>query len=257
MTALTHTAYMTATHLRQLWRQPWWIAVSLVQPVIWLLLFGALFQSVADLPGFGSDDYIVFLAPGIVIMTAFFSAGWTGMGLLEDLDRGVTDRLLTSPISRPALLAGRVVQQTVTMVIQSLIMVGIALLAGASFENGVLGVAGLIGIAALISAAFASLSIAFALVTRKEETLIATLTFLQLPLSFISSTLMRPELMPGWMESLANYNPVEWAVEAGRAAALGEGGFDVVVTRAGLLAAFVALGAWLALRALESYQRSL
>ena len=130
MTALAHTRYMTATHLRQLWRQPWWIAVSLVQPVIWLLLFGALFQSVADLPGFGSDDYIVYLAPGIVIMTAFISAGWTGMGLLEDLDRGVTDRLLTSPISRRALMAGRVVQQTITMIIQSLIMVGIALLAG-------------------------------------------------------------------------------------------------------------------------------
>jgi ABC-2 type transport system permease protein len=257
MTALRHTGYMTATHLRQLWRQPWWIAVSLVQPVIWLLLFGALFQSVADLPGFGSESYIEFLAPGIVIMTAFFSAGWTGMGLLEDLDRGVTERLLVSPISRPALLAGRVVQQTITMVIQSLIMVGIALLAGASFPNGPLGVAGLIGIAALISAPFASLSIAFALVTRKEETLIATLTFLQLPLSFISSTLIRPELMPAWMESVANFNPVEWAVEAGRAAALGEGGFDVVASRAGLLAAFLALAAWLALRALESYQRSL
>ncbi|HET8820668.1 MAG TPA: ABC transporter permease [Thermoleophilaceae bacterium] len=248
---------MTATHLRQLWRQPWWIAVSLVQPVIWLLLFGALFQSVADLPGFGGGDYITFLAPGIVIMTAFFSAGWTGMGLLEDLDRGVTDRLLSSPISRPALLAGRVAQQTLTMVIQSLIMVGIALLAGATFANGALGVLGLIGIAALISAAFASLSLAFALVTRKEETLIATLTFLQLPLSFISSTLIAPELMPGWMQSAANFNPVEWAVEAGRAAALGDGGFDVVATRAGLLAAFVALAAWLALKALEKYQRSL
>jgi ABC-2 type transport system permease protein len=257
MTALRHTGYMTATHLRQLWRQPWWIAVSLVQPVIWLLLFGALFESVADLPGFGSDSYIEFLAPGIVIMTAFFSAGWTGMGLLEDLDRGVTDRLLVSPISRPALLAGRVVQQTFTMVIQSLIMVGIALLAGASFSNGPLGVVGLIGIAALISAPFAALSIAFALVTRKEETLIATLTFLQLPLSFISSTLIRPELMPGWMEAVANFNPVEWAVEAGRAAALGEGGFDVVASRAGLLVAFLAVSVWLALRALESYQRSL
>ena len=257
MTALRHTGYMTATHMRQLWRQPWWIAVSLVQPVIWLLLFGALFQSVADLPGFGSDDYIVYLAPGIVIMTAFISAGWTGMGLLEDLDRGVTDRLLTSPISRPALLAGRVTQQTITMIIQSLIMVGIALLAGASFSNGVLGVLGLIAIAALISAGFASLSLGFAMVARKEETLIATLTFLQLPLSFISSTLMRPELMPGWMESAANFNPVEWAVEAGRAAALGEGGFDVVVTRAGLLAGFAAVAAWLALKALERYQRSL
>ena len=257
MTALRHTGYMTATHLRQLWRQPWWIAVSLVQPVIWLLLFGALFESVADLPGFGSGSYIEFLAPGIVIMTAFFSAGWTGMGLLEDLDRGVTERLLVSPISRPALLAGRVVQQTITMVIQSLIMVGIALLAGASFSNGVLGVAGLIGIAALVSAPFASLSIASARVTRKEETLIATLTFLQLPLSFISSTLIRPELMPAWMEAAANFNPVEWAVEAGRAAALGDGGFDVVASRAGLLVAFLALAAWLALRALESYQRSL
>jgi ABC-2 type transport system permease protein len=257
MTALAHTRYMTLTHLRQLWRQPWWIAVSLVQPVIWLLLFGALFQSVADLPGFGSDDYITFIAPGIVIMTAFFSAGWTGMGLLEDLDRGVTDRLLTSPISRSALIAGRVTQQTITMIIQSLIMVGIALIAGASFAGGVLGIAGLLGIAALISAAFASLSLAFALVTRQEETLIATLTFLQLPLSFISSTLIAPDLMPSWMEKLANYNPVEWAVEAGRAAALGEGGFDVVVTRAGLLAGFAAVAAWLALKAMEKYQRSL
>ena len=122
------------------------------------------------------------------------------------------------------------------MIIQSLIMVGIALLAGARFAGGVLGVAGLIGIAALISAAFASLSLAFALVTRQEETLIGTLTFLQLPLSFISSTLIAKELMPAWMETAANFNPVEWAVEAGRAAALGEGGFDVVVTRAGLLA---------------------
>ncbi len=64
-------------------------------------------------------------------------------------------------------------------------------------------------------------------------------------------------LMPDWMDKLANFNPVEWAVEGGPAAALGKGGFDVDVTRAGLLAAFVALGVWVALRALEKYQRSL
>ena len=55
---------MTVRHLMALWRQPWWIAVSLVQPVIWLLLFGALFKTVTDIPGFGSDNYIQFLAPG-------------------------------------------------------------------------------------------------------------------------------------------------------------------------------------------------
>ena len=94
MTAIVSDTWaLTVRDLLRLWRQPWFIAIVLVQPVIWLLLFGALFQSVADLPGFGSDDYIVYLAPGIVIMTAFFSAGWTGMGLLEDLDRqGEGDR---------------------------------------------------------------------------------------------------------------------------------------------------------------------
>ena len=86
MTALRHTRFVTATHLLQLWRQPWWIAVTLVQPV-WLLLFGSLFKVVADIPGFGSESYIEYLAPGIVVMTAFFSAGWSGMPVIEDLDR--------------------------------------------------------------------------------------------------------------------------------------------------------------------------
>ena len=94
----------------QLWRQPWWIAVTLVQPMIWLLLFGALFQRCVDIPGFGSDSYIDFLAPGVVIMTAFFSRAGAAWRLLEDLDRGVMDRLLVTPVSRGSLIAGRVAQ---------------------------------------------------------------------------------------------------------------------------------------------------
>jgi ABC-2 type transport system permease protein len=257
MTALRHTGYTTATHLRQLWRQPWWIAVTLVQPVIWLLLFGSLFEVVSDIPGFGRDSYVEYLAPGIVVMTAFFSAGWSGMPVIEDLDRGVTDRLLVSPVSRGALLAGRVAQNSVTIAIQSLIIVGISLLAGATFPGGLVGVAALVGVAVLIGACFGTLSIGFALSARKEETLIATLTFLQLPLSFISSTFMASSLMPDWMDTAADFNPLEWAVEAARAAALGDGGWDVVLTRCGLLAGFLALCAWFALRALERYQRSL
>ena len=223
MTALRHTRYMTATHLLQLWRQPWWIAVTLVQPVIWLLLFGSLFEVVSDIPGFGSESYIEYLAPGIVVM----------------------------------LIAGRVAQNSVTIAIQSLIIVGIALVAGAGFPNGVGGVLAMIGVAVLIGACFGTLSIGFAHVARKEETLIATLTFLQLPLSFLSSTFMQPALMPDWMRSVADFNPLEWAVEAARAAALGHGGWDVVVTRSGLLLAFLALCAWFALWAQERYQRSL
>ena len=99
MTVLRHVGYMAARDLRALWRQPWYIAVTLVQPVIWLLLFGELFKGVADLPGF-SGSYIAYLAPGIVVMSALFSSGWSGMGTIEDIDRGVTDRLLVSPVRR-------------------------------------------------------------------------------------------------------------------------------------------------------------
>ena len=109
----------------------------------------------------------------------------------------------------------------------------------------------------LIGAAFGALSLGFALTARKEETLIAAITFLQLPLSFISSTFMQEDLMPDWMQTVADFNPVNWAVEAARAAALGDGGWDVVATRAGLLTGFLVLCAWFALRALERYQRSL
>ena len=65
-----------------------------------------LFEVVADIPGFGSDSYIDYLAPGIVVMTASFPAGWSGMPVIEDLDRGVTDRLLVTPARRGALISG-------------------------------------------------------------------------------------------------------------------------------------------------------
>jgi ABC-2 type transport system permease protein len=76
MKPIRDSAHMTARHLMALWRQPWWIMVTLVQPVIWLLIYGALFKSVVEIPGFGSDSYIEFLTPGVIVMTAFFSAGW-------------------------------------------------------------------------------------------------------------------------------------------------------------------------------------
>jgi ABC-2 type transport system permease protein len=215
MKAIADTQHMTVRHLMALWRQPWWIAVTLVQPVIWLLLFGALFETVTDIPGFGTESYIEFLAPGVVVMTAFFSAGWTGMPVIEDLDRGVVDRFLVSPVRRSSLISGRLAQNGLTVAIQSVIIVGLALIVGASFDNGVAGVAVLIVLAVLVGSAFGALSIGLALLARREETLIATVQFLLLPLSFMSVTFMPEGLMPGWMQSIAEFNPLNWAVDAG------------------------------------------
>jgi ABC-2 type transport system permease protein len=256
MKAIADTQHMTVRHLMALWRQPWWIAVTLVQPVIWLLLFGALFETVTDIPGFGSESYIEFLAPGVVVMTAFFSAGWTGMPVIEDLDRGVVDRFLVSPVRRSSLISGRLAQNGLTVAIQSVIIVGLALIVGASFDNGVAGVAVLIALAVLVGSAFGALSIGLALLARREETLIATVQFLLLPLSFMSVTFMPEDLMPGWMQSIAEFNPLNWAVDAGRAAVTASPDWAMIGSRAGLLIAFVAVCGFFAVRAFRTYQRS-
>lgn len=212
--AIAHTRYMTVRHVMELLRQPWWIFVNLIQPIIWLLLFGALFETVSDIPGWGSESYVEFLAPGVVMMTAFFTAGWSGMPMIEDLERGVVDRFLVSPVRRSSLITGRLVQGSLQIVIQTLIIVGLAIATGAEFANGVAGVAVLMGVAILLGAAFGALSNGLALLARREETLIALMQFLMLPLSFLSTTFMEEDLMPAWMQPAADFNPVNWEVEA-------------------------------------------
>lgn len=256
MKMLSDTAHMTVRHLRALWRQPWWIAISLVQPVIWLLLFGTLFRSVTDIPGFGSENYIQFLAPGVVVMTAFFGSGWTGVPVIDDIERGVVDRFLVTPVRRPSLISGRLTSTSVMTSVQSLVIVGLALLAGASFDNSVLGVAVLIVVSILVSAAFGCLSIGLALLVRREETLIATIQFLLLPLSFMSVIFMQKSLMPGWMQTVSTFNPLNWAVEAGRDAVSASPDWASIAGKSGLLLAFLLACGSFAIRAFRTYQRS-
>jgi ABC-2 type transport system permease protein len=257
MTAVQHSSYMMARWLRALWRQPVWIFTTLAQPVIWLLLFGALFKRVAEIPGFTSGSYIEFLAPGVVVMTAFFSAAWGGMGLIEDYERGILDRFLSSPVKRVALIAGPLLESAVVIAIQSVIIVLLALALGASFPNGVGGVALLIVISAILGAGFGAFSNGVALLFRQRESLIGTMVLLQLPLTFLSGAVMQESLQPGWMQTVADFNPVNWAVEAGRSVAMGTTDWTLVLTRTGFLVAFLVACGIFATRAFRTYQGSL
>jgi ABC-2 type transport system permease protein len=255
--AIADTRHMTRRHVMELLRQPWWIFVNLVQPVIWLLLFGALFESVTNIPGFGSADYIQFLAPGVVVMTAFFTAGWSGMPMIEDLERGVVDRFLVSPVRRSSLITGRLANAALQIVVQTTIIMGLALATGAQFSNGIVGVLVLTAVAILLGASFGALSNGLALLARREETLIALMQFLMLPLSFLSVTFMQKDLMPGWMQTASGFNPVNWAVEAGREALTASTDWGLVASRAGMLAAFMTACLFFAVRAFRAYQRSI
>lgn len=257
MTALADTWALTVRDLLRLWRQPWFIAIVLVQPVIWLLLFGALFERTVDIPGFASDSYIEFLAPGVIVMTAFFSAGWSGMGMIQDYDRGILDRFLSSPVKRVALVAGPLMQNALVILVQSVIIVVLALILGASFPNGVLGVLALIVISSILGAGFGALSNGLGLVFLKEDSLIATMVFLQLPLTFLSGAFMQEDLQPGWMQTVSDFNPVNWAIEAGRNVAMEDIDWTLVLTRTGLLVAFLIAAGVFATRVFRTYQRSI
>jgi ABC-2 type transport system permease protein len=256
MTPLRQTWQVSLRSLRVIARQPAYLGIALVQPVIWLLLFGALFKAVAQIPGF-HGSYVDYLTPGVVVMLAVSSAGWTGMAFIEDINGGVMDRMLASPVWRGALNLGSVAQAVVTILIQTLLIVLIALALGAHYANGVGGVLILMLVAALLGAAFASLSNGLGVLARQRETLIGAVTMVLLPLTFLSSALMQQNLVPGWIETVARFNPVNWAVEAGRSAAMSELDWGLVASRVGLLAALVVLCAWFATRAFGTYQRSL
>ncbi len=256
MTLVRQTLYMTVRHLRELWRQPWFVGITLVQPVIWLLLFGALFKKVVDIPGFHGHSYIAFLAPGVVVMTAMFNSAWSGMALIEDLSRGVTARFLVSPVRREALIAGRLLKEAVVVVIQSVIIVALALIVGASFPGGLGGVLVLFLVSALLGATFGGLSNGFALIMRQEEALIGAVQFIVLPLTFLSSTFLQPNLMPTWIRHVSDFNPANWAVAAGRSATSSHPDWGLVASRTGFLLALFAVCLAFATRAFHSYQRS-
>jgi ABC-2 type transport system permease protein len=255
VTALRQGVYMMNRHLMNLWRQPIWIAVTLVQPIIWLLLYGALFKNVTRIPGFHSHSYIQFLTPGIIVMTALFSSGWSGMAVIDDIDKGILDRFLVAPVKRSALIIGRLLNGTVIVVIQSAIIIGLALIVGARFPNP-WGLVVLVALASLLAAGVGCLSIALALLARREETVIAAVNFFILPLTFLSTAFMQRSLVPRWIQHAASVNPVNWAVEAGRNAVLPGTDWTMVLTRLGLLAALLACCIALSTLAFRSYQRA-
>jgi len=256
MTLLTHSLLMVQRHLRNLLRQPWWVVFSLVQPIIWLTLYGQLFKRVVELPGFNADSYIGFVTPGVVIMSALFAGGWNGMGMIMDMNQGVMDRLLVSPINRAAIIVGRVLSMSVTTVIQSLILVVLGLIFGARFAGGIVGVLVLFACAVLLGAPFAALSSALALAIRKQESVIGASNFILMPLTFLSPVFMAKNVMPGWIRSISRFNPVNWSVEAARAALSGHTNWNFVLLRVGCLLAFAVISAALATRAFRAYQRS-
>ena len=247
---------LASRYLRELYRQPVVIFITLTQPVIWLLLFGELFKNVTEIPGFGGGNYATYLTPGVVIMTALFASSWTGMAYIEDMQTGVMDRFLTAPVGRGALTGAMLAYQAVITIIQSAIVIAMGWAIGATFPGGAAGIAALIAVAVLIALAMAGLSIWFALLTRQREALIGASTTLVMPLTFRSGAFLSLRLAPGWISAIARFNPVNWAASAGRTAVASHPAWATIGSYAGFLALALAATAVAATAAFRTYQRS-
>lgn len=259
MTALvSHSTLLAQRSLTVLVRQPAYLVITLIQPMIWLLLFGQLFGKVVDIPGFSSEgqSFMAFLTPGVVMMTALFSAAWAGTTFIEDMNLGVMDRMLSSPVRRGALVNGTVIYQGTVSVAQTAVVLLVAYAAGARFGAPVVGILLTMAAAVLLTVVVAALSNALALLTRQQETLIGVSQLLSLPLTFLSSAIMVPRLMPDWIQDVARWNPLDWAVLVSREALSATPDWGVIAWRGGALAALAVVMSWLATRAFGAYQRS-
>jgi ABC-2 type transport system permease protein len=257
-TLATHSALLTKRSITALLRQPAFVLITLVQPMFWLLLFGQLFQRVIEIPGFAADGgtFLEYLTPGVVAMTALFSAAWAGTVYIEDIGLGVMDRLLASPVRRGAMMNGTLAYQSITSIVQTAVILGVAYAGGARFDSPLTGLLLTFAAAILLTIVFAAMSNAVALIVRQQEALIGVSQLLSLPLTFLSSAVMDLRLAPSWIETAARYNPVEWAVVVSRQGLSAAPDWGVIGPRLGALVALALAMGWLATRAFGAYQKS-
>jgi ABC-2 type transport system permease protein len=242
---MTDTFYLTGRKLHALVRQPWVMAFSVVQPAIWLFLFGELFRRVIDIPGFHfGGSYLDYLIPGIVAMNAMSGNMWAGMTMIEEIERGTLNRFLVSPARRIAIMNATVAEQAVGTTVQTLIILLLGLAGGARYPGGVPGCLVLVVASILVGVVFGALSNAVGMLLRSREAIIGVYTFFMLPLMFMSSAFMQTRLMPGWMQAIASRNPLNWVVQVGRSVLASNPDWAAVAVRCGglLVLAIVCVG---------------
>jgi ABC-2 type transport system permease protein len=213
--------------MRKLLRRPILLYFTLIQPVIWLLLFGQVFSRITQAPGlsaaFGGLTYFAYFMPAVILQTILFGAGQSGVGILADMDSGFLDKMLTTPINRTAILLGKVLADLSRMLIQGVIVVALAFGFGqinadsnVTFAYGVAGVAGALGVAILFGLSLAAFNVFIALRTKNTESTFLISGFLTLPLLFASSAMLPLQIMPDWLQTVARFNPVTYTINTMR-----------------------------------------
>ena len=212
-------------------RNPFVLVVSLAQPVIFLVLFTEVFGNVAGsavnrgIPGISYETYLV---PAIAIQVALAAAITSGIGLVNDIESGMFEKVLVSPMNRTAVFLGKTAAEMFRIAVQVSIILGLGVLLGADIATGLAGAVGIVAVGMLFSLWFLALSNSLAVVTKDQESTIIAANLLQFPLLFLSSAFLPLDSLPGWVQTFASYNPVTYGVDAARSLMLGRDVMTVI-----------------------------
>jgi len=227
-------------------RQPVWVVMGLIQPILYLVLFGPLLDSSVRAANTGVSTYNWFV-PGLLVQTAMFGSAFTGFGLIAELRAGVVERMRVTPMSRVSMLLGRSLRDVVILVTQGALMMVAAIpfglhidLAGALVTEGLLALIGLV---------MGPLSYAGGLVLKSEDSFAPVVQAIALPLLFLSGILLPMALAPDWLRFLANLNPLSHAASAARAVFNSDWGNPEVAIGVGITAVLAAFAVWVGSRA--------
>jgi ABC-2 type transport system permease protein/oleandomycin transport system permease protein len=247
--AISDSLVMTRRNLLVWLRVPAYIVFTVVQPVIFVLLFRYVFGGAIQAPG--SGGYVNYLMPGIIAQTAAFATFATAIALAQEATKGVIDRFRAMPMARSAVLAGRLIADSIRMLIVILVIIGVGYAVGFRFQNGVAGAIGMVLLAEAFGVTVCAVSAFIGLAIKDEESVQAFGLIWLFPLTFVSSAFVPIQTMPSWLQAFANNQPVTLVINAMRALALGGTNYPLnpalwqsLLWLAGVLIVFVPLAVW-------------
>jgi ABC-2 type transport system permease protein len=244
MKLLHDTSLIFQRQMQLLLRNPIWILVGVFQPVMYLLLFAPLLKPALGVQT-NAEAYEIFV-PGLLVLLAIFGGLFQGFSLIAELRAGVIERSRVTPVSRFALLLGRSLRDTVSLLAQAVIITLLALVFDLRVFIGYLLLAYLM--LALISLMTSAVSYGVALAVKSEDVLAPVMNTVAQPVLLLSGILLPLTFAPGWLQGIADWNPFSWAVDGTRALFAGDLGSDKVWQGLTITAVLAALGVFWAAR---------
>lgn len=207
---------ITSIELIKVWREPVELLARIVQPILWLVIFGQVFSNIHAIP-LGSTNYLTFIAPGILAQSIIFSAIFYGIAIIWEKDLGIVQKLLVSPSSRTALVFGKSVASGIRSLIQSILIFVLAVAIDIKLKYDPYSLFMVIFLVFIGSGLFSTFSLIIACLVKTRERFMGIGQLLTMPLFFASNAIYPISMMPDWLKHVAYLNPLTYLVDALRA----------------------------------------